>query len=399
MRQLRILMIAPQPFLRPRGTPFSVLHRIRSLAGEGGHRVDLVTYPFGEDVAIEGLRIVRAPRPPGVRDVRIGPSLAKLALDLPLARTAWRLARSGDYDLVHTHEEAGWLGARMRDRLGLPHLYDMHSSLPLQFRNFGRWNLRPVVRAFEGAERRTLAGSDAVIAICEALGERAREVGYEGPLEVIENTLDLPPPADAEARGKALRAELGLGSAPLVAYTGTLERYQGIELVLGAAEVVHARRPEVRFLLVGGTAGESGALVQEAESRGLGGVVVARPAVPPEEVHSVHRAADILITTRTRGTNTPLKLYQYLRAGRPIVATDIPSHTQVLGPESARLAPPEAGAIGEAVLAVVADPELARSLAEGAGRLRRERYGDEAYHRKVRSIVEAAMGAVPGEEA
>jgi len=395
VRSLRILMIAPQPFLRPRGTPFSVLHRIRSLTGEGGHSVDLLTYPFGEDVAIEGLRIVRSPRTPGVRDVRIGPSLAKLALDVPLARTGWRMARAGGYDLVHTHEEAGLLGARIRTRMGVPHLYDMHSSLPLQFRNFGRWDLRPVVSAFERVERRTLAGADAVIAICDALGERARAVGYEGPLEVIENTLDLPPPVDAEARGKALRAELGLGTAPLVAYTGTLERYQGIELILGAAEAVHSRRPEVRFLIVGGTADESRALGREAAGRGLGEVVRTRPAVPPEEVHTVHRAADLLITARTRGTNTPLKIYQYLRSGRPIVATAIESHTQVLGPGNARLAPPDPEGLAEGVLAVLDDPELARSLAEGAARLARERFSDAAYHARVHSIVAAAMAGAP----
>ncbi len=46
---MRILMIAPEPFFEPRGTPFSEFHRIRALTALG-HQVDLVTYPFGEDV-------------------------------------------------------------------------------------------------------------------------------------------------------------------------------------------------------------------------------------------------------------------------------------------------------------------------------------------------------------
>ena len=45
-------MIAPQPFFRARGTPFSVLHRIRALVLLG-HSVDLVTYPFGEPVPLD----------------------------------------------------------------------------------------------------------------------------------------------------------------------------------------------------------------------------------------------------------------------------------------------------------------------------------------------------------
>ena len=82
-RDLRILMVAPQPFFRARGTPFSVLHRIRVLV-EAGHKIDLITYPFGEDIEMTGLRIIRSARPPFIDDVKIGPSIAKLLLDFPL---------------------------------------------------------------------------------------------------------------------------------------------------------------------------------------------------------------------------------------------------------------------------------------------------------------------------
>ena len=60
---MHILMIAPEPFFEPRGTPFSEYHRIRALL-DLGHTVDLVTYPFGSDVVLSGLRIFRALRPP-----------------------------------------------------------------------------------------------------------------------------------------------------------------------------------------------------------------------------------------------------------------------------------------------------------------------------------------------
>src|SRR4030095_11229705 len=69
---VRILMIAPEPFFEPRGTPFSEFHRIRALTALR-HQVDLVTYPFGEDVEMPGLRIFRCARPPFVRRVKIGP--------------------------------------------------------------------------------------------------------------------------------------------------------------------------------------------------------------------------------------------------------------------------------------------------------------------------------------
>ena len=70
---MRILMIAPEPFFEPRGTPFSEFHRIRALV-ELGHTVDLVTYPFGHDVSLPGLRVFRCARPPFMNGVGIGPS-------------------------------------------------------------------------------------------------------------------------------------------------------------------------------------------------------------------------------------------------------------------------------------------------------------------------------------
>src|SRR5215813_5520667 len=86
---VKILMIAPEPFFEPRGTPFSEYHRIRALL-DLGHTVDLVTYPFGRDVSLPGLRIFRCMRPPLIRDVRIGPSLAKIPLDAAIAVTSLR---------------------------------------------------------------------------------------------------------------------------------------------------------------------------------------------------------------------------------------------------------------------------------------------------------------------
>src|SRR6476660_1584294 len=151
-RTVRILMIAPEPFFEPRGTPFSEFHRIRALTALG-HHVDLVTYPFGEDVSMPGLRVFRALRPPFVDRVKIGPSLAKIPLDALLTLTALRRAVSGRYDAIHSHEEGGLIGAVLAMALRVPHLYDMHSSLPQQLSNFAFSRSRVVRRLFLAIER------------------------------------------------------------------------------------------------------------------------------------------------------------------------------------------------------------------------------------------------------
>ncbi len=385
-------MVAPQPFFRPRGTPFSILHRIRALT-RLGHPVDLVTYPFGESPAIDGLTIHRTGRPPAVRDVAIGPSIPKLLLDIPVFSEARRLAATGAFDLVHSHEEAGVLGAWLRRRSGLPHLYDMHSSLPQQFENFGRWNLPGIARAFGAVERFTLGGSDGVIAVCPELAEHVAASGYQGPVAMIENTMDFDVPPTSEAEGAELRARLGVGDARLVVYTGTLEPYQGLDLLVGAAGAVARELADARFVIVGGRPEQVDALHGTARRAGIADRFVFVGSVAPTEVFRYLAIADALVTCRTRGTNTPLKVYQYLRSGRPIVATDVRSHTQVLDARTAELVAVDAAAIAAGIRRVLSDPAHGGMLAQNARRLADERYGEDRYVAAVERIVNDTVRA------
>jgi glycosyltransferase involved in cell wall biosynthesis len=395
---MRILMVAPQPFFRPRGTPFSVLHRIRALT-RLGHRVDLVTYPFGETPRVEGLTVHRTARPPAVRDVAIGPSIAKLFLDIPVFSTARRMAVSGAFDLLHSHEEAGLLGAWVRRRTGLPHLYDMHSSLPQQFANFGRWDLPGVAGLFGAVERFTLEHADGVIAVCPELAEHVTASGFEGPLEMIENTMDFDAPPASAAASAALREQLGVGSARLVVYTGTLEAYQGMGLLVEAAGAVAAAAPDVRFVIVGGNPDQVRALRAAALAAGVGDRFVLKGSLAPTDVFRYLEIADALVTCRVRGTNTPLKVYQYLRAGRPIVATDVRSHTQVLDDATAELVEPEPGAIAAGLGRVLTDERRARELSGNAARRAEEKYGQRRYMAAVARILEDTARAAAARRA
>src|SRR5262245_44593468 len=172
---MRILMIAPEPFFEPRGTPFSEFHRIRALITLG-HEVDLVTYPFGQDVAMPGLRVFRCLRPPFVRGAKVGPSLAKIPLDALLTLTAIRRVLSSRYDAVHSHEEGGLIGTVLAAFVGVPHLYDMHSSLPQQLTNFAFSRSRIVRRLFLSIERFMIRRSRVVIVICPSLEDTVRAI-------------------------------------------------------------------------------------------------------------------------------------------------------------------------------------------------------------------------------
>jgi glycosyltransferase involved in cell wall biosynthesis len=185
---LKILMLVPEPFFTPRGTPYSVRGRLQALSALG-HRVDVITYHVGTDIPLPNLRIYRTPRIRFIQTVPIGPSLTKVCLDILLfARAVFRLMRE-KYDVIHTHEEAGMMGAVLAPMAGAQHLYDMHSSLPQQFDNFQAYNYRPIVRVFEVLEQFMIRRSDAVITICPELSERVAAIDKDRPCFLIENTI------------------------------------------------------------------------------------------------------------------------------------------------------------------------------------------------------------------
>lgn len=371
-------MLAPEPFFEPRGTPFSEFHRIKAL-GELGHAVDLVTYPIGRDVALPNLRIIRSLGLPFVRKVPIGPSAVKLALDGLMLLTIARVALTGRYDAIHSHEEMGLVGVWLARLLRIPHLYDMHSSLPQQLSNFKFSGSALLRKVFDVAEGQMVGKSDVVITICQELQDTVAAMGHGDRALLIENVMGGDVDDAPTLTSAVIRERWGLpADAPIVLYTGTFEAYQGLEMLIEAAARLAATHPAVRVLVVGGAPDQVAAAAETARRLGAANVVFTGQQ-PAREIPAFVAAAAILASPRIRGTNTPLKIYSYLRSGVPIVATDLLTHTQVLSPEVARLAPPEPGAFASAIAALLDDPAAGRSLAEAARALSDARYSRQVY--------------------
>jgi len=384
----RILMVAPQPFFRPRGTPFSVLHRIRALC-EAGNTVDLVTYPFGEDVHIAGLTIHRSACPPGIKDVKIGPSAAKLLLDVPLYTLTRRLLANKNYDVIHSHEEAAFFCMGLARRHGLPHIYDMHSSLPQQLRTFKSFDLPPIRGLFKKLEDRVLDSADGVITICDDLAAVALERVGDRPHAMIENTGD-----DTRIFGRSAedpRADFGLLGKQILLYTGTFEAYQGLDLLLEAMARLKDRMPDAHLLMVGGRPVQVEDHKARAAALGLAERVSFTGMIDPLRIPAFLDAADVIVSPRSRGTNTPLKIYGYMRAGRPLVATKLHTHTQTLTETMACLVPPDPDGIAAGIERVLQDPDYADGLVRSAQTTAEAHYSDEAYVVRVNDLFDAVM--------
>ena len=397
---MKILVIAPQPFFTPRGTPFSVYYRTL-VACALGHQVDLLTYGEGDDVDISGCTIHRIPHF-WFGPVRIGPSLQKLILDVfMVAWTVWMLLRRR-YDVVHAHEEAvfwcRWLKPIFRFRL----IYDMHSSLPQQLHNFRFTNLRIVHWVFKKLEYISLKGSDAVITICPALRDYARSMtSRDDKVLLIENSLFDPvrfsvsgePVHEAEERNSAtmqIAAVEGWISRRdrqrIISYAGTFEVYQGIDRLLEAFSVVVREMPGAGLLIVGGLPAENEKYRAIADSLALGDSIYFTGQVPPSEAQRLTALGNVSVSPRYAGNNTPMKIYAIMGSGIPLVATRIESHTQVLNDDIAMLANISTGALAAAIVKVLSDPDEARAMAARAKAWYLEHYSREAYTAKMRKL-------------
>lgn len=359
---MRVLMLAPEPIYTPRGTPIAVLNRCRALTALG-LQVDLVTYPVGQDVDMPGLRFLRTPGLPGLRQVKIGPSLAKLPLDALLLCVAARQLRRCRYDVIHTVEEAGVAGWLLRAIFRVPFVHDVHSDLGTVLRDYGFGQRHPVVLLARWLERHVLASAKVIIVNFPGLVPVVTAQAPRTPVHVL-RSLSLGYQVDPALSDK-LRSSWGQ-DRPVILYTGSFEPYQGLPLLLDAMAVVRESLPQALLVLVGGRPEQVTEVTRQAARLGVAGAVVCAGQCPPDEIPSYLAAADILVSSRRDGINTPCKLYDYLRAGKPIVATRTASHLDVLDDQCAVLTDPTPQAFAAALLAVLRDPTLSDRLSMAA---------------------------------
>ncbi len=391
---MRILLLAPHAYYIERGTPIDVDIMLRALS-ERGERVDAVVYHEGEDRHYPGVTIHRAPAPRWVRNVPPGFSWKKLLCDLSLARVAWRLARQNAYDVIHAGEESVFIALLLRRLLGRPYVYDMDSSIAQQMVEKMPW-LKPVAGLLDWFEAQAIRHCLAAAPVCPALADLARARGAPHVVTMHDiSQLDPDPPMEGV---RCLRTELGL-EGPLVMYVGNLEPYQGVDLLLESFARVRARSVEASLVIAGGVEADRQHYQRMAERLGIEDRTHLIGTWPLGELASLLTQADVLTAPRLRGINTPMKIFPYLHSGRAVLVTDLPTHSQVLDPSVAMLAPPEAEGFAEAMIRLIEDPALQARLGQAGRRLVEQNHTYPAHRRRVNELYDHLLEAVRGQRA
>lgn len=391
-------MISPQPFFEPRGTPISVYQRLEALSALG-HEIDLITYHVGKDVEFPNVKIHRVRRIKVIQHVRVGPSRAKILLDVLVFFKAIRMLLGKRYDVIHSHEEAAFFSMFLAWIFRTRHLYDMHSVLSRQLGNFNFGNKPIFIRVFEFLENMVLKTCNAVITVGPDLERYVKSVGSNIRVVMIENIALHAYKTQVQPNDVAqLKETLNLDGRLPIVYTGTYERYQGLDMALECVDIVAKQYPNVIFIFVGAKNQQAREWTEIAREMNLQDHVRFLDVVSPEESMVYLAYASVLISPRLDGTSTPLKIYSYLHAEKPIVATSITAHTQVLTEDTAILVEPNKEAFAEGILRALDNPELSRQLGKNAHQCAREKFSHQDYISKVSQIYKSLMPGLEIEE-
>jgi glycosyltransferase involved in cell wall biosynthesis len=394
---VRIRYFADIRFPLERANGVQTMETCHALARRG-HEVCLVVRPDSSTPARDPWAYYGLPRVPTLTIEHVSapasPSGRRAAY---VAHSVWRSLGRSRADVILTRDLtiAGLL-LRLPASARPPVVYESHGfapavseELPNMLSNAAV--LSPAKRSrLETRERLVWSRANGYITITAAL---ARELeGRFGPrarLAVVPDGARIP-----AADGVGLRRDAGT-AGPVVGYAGHLYPWKGPDVLLAALE----RLPGVRALIVGGLAGEPDLdRIRALAGRVAPGRVTFAGQVEPPRVAGLLRQADVLVLPNTPGRvsaayTSPLKLFEYMASGRPIVASDLPALREILRPdENAVLVEAgHAGALAAGIARVLGDGTLASRLAAQAREDVREWTWDKRAER-IEALVESVTG-------
>ena len=361
--RLSVALVAGCPFPWARGTPARVLGLARSLH-EAGHTVHVIAYPLGDLDHKLPFQVHRSARLPFYKRTAPGADPLRLTCLLPmLAAEVDRVVRNNPIDVIHAHHYEGLLAAwpaRLLRRV--PLVYDAHTTLAGELPYYRIGLPRPwIVAVGRSLDSRLPRLADHTIAtsqhiVAELMGdgmpaERVSVIGNGIEDSFVAEPHDNTPPDDGSER---------------ICYAGNLAAYQGIDTLLAAFAEVAASRPKARLLLV--TESSFGPYARQAAQLGIADRIDVERPPPPHALGARLSCAAVLVNPRAECPGYPLKLLNYMAAGRGIVSFRDSARDLTHGLDAWLVDEPTASALAKGLLAMLSEPTRAIALGMAARR-------------------------------
>jgi glycosyltransferase involved in cell wall biosynthesis len=244
--------------------------------------------------------------------------------------------------------------------------------------------LRPLRRLLSWIESLPVRGAAAVVPVCDALADEVRHYRQENIYTLKDISL-VTPSADPDAED--LRKEYAI-SGPILMYIGNLEQYQGIDLLLQGFACHHRHAPSTTLIIIGGEDDDIAGYQQLAQELGIGDRALFAGKRSVGKISDYMRQADVLVSPRIEGVNTPMKVYSYLDSGVAVLATDLPTHNQVMDTSTACLVEPNPESLAAGMDKLLASPGYRHELAAAAGALVAREHSYDAYRKVLYSMYD-----------
>ncbi len=384
-----ILMIASTSFFSDYGNHVRIWEEARTLQRRG-HRLVLATYHNGDDMP--DLDIRRSWDVPWIKRAVVGSSRHKLYLDVGLAWRALRVALEVRPAILHAHtHEAAAIALPLQRLLNCPLILDYQGSMTSEMLDHGFISARnPLFLPLTRLERMLNRRADAVTtstANAATLLRRDGSVALER-LHVIPDGVDTDRfrPYDGSptwaAQRAELRAQLGIPEGRrIIVYIGLLAPYQGTNLLIDAARILTARRPEVHFLIMGHPDPHS--YRRYAESLGVAGHVTLPGRILYRDLHSYLALGEVAVAPKISLTEGNGKIANYMAMGLPTVAFDTPVAREILGNTGLYARRGDADDLAARLELALDDHDLAARLGAAA---RARAVAELSWERSVRSL-------------
>ncbi len=381
---MNILLVAPQPFYQERGTPIAVDLLIRSLT-EQNHHIDLLTFSEGEDRHFDKVRHIRIRAWFGLKQIKPGFSLKKIILDFFLFFKMILLMYQNRYDVVHAVEESVFMAFVLCPLFGVKYIYDMDSSMSTQIVDKLPTSIKkvePILNYFESLPMRY---ATTVVPVCDALASIVYQYRKEGVFILKDVSL-----ADKSAGPLGsidIRKSIGKGKK-IAMYIGNLESYQGVDLMLESFALASIKKDQLALAIIGGEPEHIDSYKKICEESGISNSTYFFGKHPVAHLFEIMEQADVLISPRIHGVNTPMKVYSYMDSGVPVLATKLPTHTQVMTDKTALLVDATPKAMAAGLNELLNNPEKCRHLAMHASEYIKQEHSLKAFKTKLRDIYD-----------
>lgn len=388
MRSLSIVMVAACPFPANHGSPASIREMSQALSSFG-HRVHVVTYPMGQQLSTDGIAVHRVGGIFKNKKISVGPTYYKPLLDLLLAIKVCRVIWKEKIDIIHAHNyEGALIGYLTKKITKRPMLYNAVNNMidELPGYNF----IRPRVLAVKLAnflDNLVPKLGDYVTVVSEELYNFLLQKGIpRDRMSIIPAGVN-PKMFEGKDPGR-MRTGYGIGGRPLVVYTGTLDPFQRIDLLIRAMRVVVDGMKEAVLIIVGNIINPSD-LAQHrrlASDLGLEKNIVFTDESPLDDIPYFLASADVAVVPRPSCPGFPVKLLNYMAAGKAIVTFEGSAKGLRDMFNAVVVRNDDWEGFGKGILQLLKNPELAKELGSNARETLRGTFEWSTLAKKIETI-------------